>query len=1023
MNTAEALDRLLLYRQTPESLLRRLMDPAETVRTAAQAEVVALAVENGWQGDLWRCCIAWTLTEHENPFSLSWERRTGPEDTLSALALADMAVFHALLSAPPEEGPWPLLRNFHHESRQGKESAPLTELAAALADAASPAALLDCLTAFYQSHGVGPLGLGQVFRVRREADGVRLLPVRDRPPVRLADLVGYRQQKEQLVRNTEAFLHGRGGNNVLLYGDAGTGKSTSVQAIANEYAAKGLRLIEVYKEQYDLIPALLRQIKGRNYRFLLFLDDLSFEENETSYKYLKAVMEGGAEAVMTSYNEINGIPAIVNDEVRHVLKGTYGLPGHVVCDGGDFSQTVNDHHFYQTHGETLANGLKAGVDCFTDDGEIVYDAAREALDNGWITEKDIDESVRNSFRTRIRLGMFDKEGDCPYQNMGEEYINNEEHQELARKMAAEAVVLLKNENEILPLDENAVKNVAVVGPLSDVWYKDWYCGIPPYAVTVLDGIKEAFPNAKISPETGLSEIRIRLTDQTGNNCYVGLDENTRLKLVTKEQAETFILNDWGCGSMTLVAKSNGRFVTLEEDTDIIKADKKEAFGWFVRELWNLKREKSSFTLESWNKKQVIVDKDGHFSICVDNPPARFEIEIVKDGKTAAEKTVKGADHVIAVIGCNPVINSKEEVDRTTIALPPEQEELVKRVAAVNPNTIVALISNYPYAIGELEKKVPAILLSASGSQELGHGIADVLTGKAAAAGRLNMTWYRSDEDLPDMNDYDIIQGKRTYQYFDREVLYPFGYGLTYAAFSYEKMQIKKERGCIKVSCFIKNTGERSADEIVQLYVHKKGSRVQRPIRQLVGFERIHDIQPKETRKVTFMVQLWECMILEDGTYQFMAGASSQDIRLEQSIEIDGTHAGKRNPFQATAADCYDAYDHMFLHRGINGSSCVIPGCAGDDPDEMKKQPVSGKLIYHDFVFSKKPLRLNITLKVLEPVKVTVTGKNVATVTAEPVDCYRMLEMDLPENFIETGKPETIQIQVEGKCKISKFVFA
>ena len=104
MNTAEALDRLLLYRQTPESLLRRLMDPAETVRTAAQAELVALAVENGWQGDLWRCCIAWTLTEHENPFSLSWERRTGPEDTLSALALADMAVFHALLSTPPEEG-------------------------------------------------------------------------------------------------------------------------------------------------------------------------------------------------------------------------------------------------------------------------------------------------------------------------------------------------------------------------------------------------------------------------------------------------------------------------------------------------------------------------------------------------------------------------------------------------------------------------------------------------------------------------------------------------------------------------------------------------------------------------------------------------------------------------------------------------------------------------------------------------------------------------------------------------------
>lgn len=357
MHTVEALDSLILFRQKPDSLLRRLMSSEEAVRVAAQGELVALAVENGWQGDLWRCCIAWTLTEHENPFSLSWERRTGPEDTLSALALADMAVFHALLSAPPEEGPWHLLRNFHHESRQGKESAPLTELAAALAelaaalaDAASPAALLDCLTAFYQSHGVGQLGLGQVFRVRREADGVRLLPVRDRPPVRLADLVGYRQQKEQLVRNTEAFLHGRGGNNVLLYGDAGTGKSTSVQAIANEYAAKGLRLIEVYKEQYDLIPALLRQIKGRNYRFLLFLDDLSFEENETSYKYLKAVMEGGAEAPPEN------VRICATSNRRHLVREVWSDRSDIEHDG--------DIHRSDTVEEKLSLASRFGLQIF-----------------------------------------------------------------------------------------------------------------------------------------------------------------------------------------------------------------------------------------------------------------------------------------------------------------------------------------------------------------------------------------------------------------------------------------------------------------------------------------------------------------------------------------------------------------------------------------------------------------------------------------------------------------------------------
>ena len=296
MHTVEALDRLILFRQKPDSLLRRLMSSEEAVRVAAQGELVALAVENGWQGDLWRCCIARELVSSENPFSLAWERRSNGQDTLKALALADMKLFFELVSAPPEGGAWLLLRNFRHESRRTADCVSFMAFSGELAAAGSPEGLLDRLTAFYQTQGVGLLGMGQVFRARRTGDGAELVPVEDRPPVCLADLVGYRQQKDLLIRNTEAFLRGKGSNNVLLYGDAGTGKSTSIQALVNEYADQGLRLIELYKEQYDLIPDILRQVKGRNYRFLLFLDDLSFEENETSYKYLKAVMEGGAEA-------------------------------------------------------------------------------------------------------------------------------------------------------------------------------------------------------------------------------------------------------------------------------------------------------------------------------------------------------------------------------------------------------------------------------------------------------------------------------------------------------------------------------------------------------------------------------------------------------------------------------------------------------------------------------------------------------------------------------------------------------
>lgn len=192
MHTVEALDSLILFRQKPDSLLRRLMSSEEAVRVAAQGELVALAVENGWQGDLWRCYIARELASSENPFSLAWERHSGGQDTLEALALADMKLFFELLNAPPEGGAWPLLRDFRHESRHTADCASFLAFSGELAAAGSPEGLLERLTAFYQTRGVGLLGMGQVFRARRTGDGAELVSVEDRPPVRLADLVGYR---------------------------------------------------------------------------------------------------------------------------------------------------------------------------------------------------------------------------------------------------------------------------------------------------------------------------------------------------------------------------------------------------------------------------------------------------------------------------------------------------------------------------------------------------------------------------------------------------------------------------------------------------------------------------------------------------------------------------------------------------------------------------------------------------------------------------------------------------------------
>ena len=290
----QLLSRAILFRQGPETLLGRLTAPKWEERQAALSELVSNAAKEGWQGNLWHCCLTQALAESENPFSLACERRPAPADSLWELALKDMELFYSLFALELNEGPWELLRRFRVDRARGdRQRMKLTET---LEKAATPRAMLEGLCAFYRDRGVGLLGLGQVFRAEEKAGGARLFPVEDRPDVRLNDLVGYEKQKEQLRNNTLAFLKGGRGNNVLLYGDAGTGKSTSIQAIVNEYAPEGLRLIEVYKDQYELIPDILRQVKRRNYRFILFLDDLSFEENETAYKYLKAVMEGGAEA-------------------------------------------------------------------------------------------------------------------------------------------------------------------------------------------------------------------------------------------------------------------------------------------------------------------------------------------------------------------------------------------------------------------------------------------------------------------------------------------------------------------------------------------------------------------------------------------------------------------------------------------------------------------------------------------------------------------------------------------------------
>jgi beta-glucosidase len=236
------------------------------------------------------------------------------------------------------------------------------------------------------------------------------------------------------------------------------------------------------------------------------------------------------------------------------------------------------------------------------------------------------------------------------------------------------------------------------------------------------------------------------------------------------------------------------------------------------------------------------------------------------------------------------------VDRKSIDLDPAQLNLIRRVKAANAKTIVVLISSFPYAINWVQENVPAILHMAHSSQEEGNALADVLFGDYNPAGRLVATWVKSLDDLPPMMDYDIRKG-RTYMYFKGQPLYPFGFGLSYTTFEYSNLRLSADSVTASdeliASVDVKNTGTRAGDDVVQLYVKHVNSAVQRPVKELRGFQRI-TLQPNETRAVRLTVKgadlrYWDAgqhsFVVEPGNVSIMLGASSADVRLEKTIEV------------------------------------------------------------------------------------------------------------------------------------------
>lgn len=742
--------------------------------------------------------------------------------------------------------------------------------------------------------------------------------------------------------------------------------------LTGEMASAYIRGMQGEDSKYLRVAATLKHFYGNNTEEGRGWKNSSIDPRNKYELYLepfrRCIEKGPAEGIMTAYNKINGIPGILNSEVQDILKDQYGLK-HAVSDGGAMALVAAFHHYCGTDAETIASAIKAGVDAMSDNPESVEAAAKEAWDLGLFTEEDIDRALRNVFRTKLRLGIYDEPVMNPYDAVTEADIDSQKNRDICRQMSREAICLLKNESGMLPLDAGIeAKDIALVGPMADAWYQDWYGGTPPFTRTLKEGVGEVL-GSEVSVADGLDRVRLT-TVHGGVEMSIAVGEDGAL--ILSAEPETFIRQDWGEGSITYRSARTGKYMNTRlypgkdkaEEIGVIAAEKEAAFDWFVMEIFHeLPCDDGAVVLTNRFDSPVQVCEDGHLrSMLPEGEGTRFKIEVVEAGLDKARQLAEQKQVVVLALGCSSMINAKEEVDRSTIMLPPAQEALLEAVSEVNPNTVLVLFSNYPYALRSAQEKLPAILWSATGAQDMGTAMAETLFGRSAPAGRLNLTWYEEDSQLPDIDNYDIIKYGRTYRYFEGKVLYPFGYGLTYSSFDYSNLKVElADTTKMKVIFDVTNTGTRTSDEVAQVYGVAPASRVKKPLRQLLGFCRLKEMTPGECRTVELFIPVEElrfydtvsgALMVEEGCYKIFAGPSSMADTLSVEVEIPGVKTGVRSLDRRIRADHYDDYENIELVEGQYGYTAAMPACA--------KEP--SELVYRDCVLGEEMTALYLHAK-------------------------------------------------------------
>lgn len=633
--------------------------------------------------------------------------------------------------------------------------------------------------------------------------------------------------------------------------------------------------------------------------------------------YKTAIKEGNAQAIMSAYNAINGVPSTANSWLLNdVLRKEWGFKGYVVSDCGAVTYLQKSHQFVTDKEKAAKVAIESGLDL--ECGADVYpNHLLPAYKQGLVSKASIDTAVGRILRARFKLGIFDSEENNPYTRISPDIIGSKKHQELALETARQSIVLLKNNDGILPLDKTKIKKIAVVGfNANNVVFGD-YSGLPIISpISPLEGIIR-----EVSDAIEITHVRWKTADKNLNLIeaeYLTTDKESENGLSAEYYDDKFLE-----GTPKRRVDKVVNFDPVNQPPDPYTSARHKSIRWrgFINPTVSGTYKigvNSDDGIRLWLNNELVVNEWHNRGATTD----QVDIEMIAGEKYAItleyfdnggdatcqllwkmpsmegadlyaedKKAARESDYVIAVMGINKTIE-REGTDRETLELPESQVAYLKELHAINKNIVLVLVAGSSLAINWSDENIPAIVDAWYPGESGGTAIADVLFGNYNPAGRLPLTFYKSINDLPSMNDYEISNG-RTYMYFKGEPLYPFGHGLSYTSFAYSNMTIAQSDETITITMKVENIGNHNGDEVVQLYVKDQEASVQRPLKQLVDFKRTY-LTVGKSKTVTFDVplealQFWNdtshSWHFEKGMFEFMVGTSSHDIRIRKSIYI------------------------------------------------------------------------------------------------------------------------------------------